>query len=79
MVKLKLDMKKSEMKKTAATLGFGILLAAGFFTLFHPADTAAILTWAIFFVLVPSYAFYYVIDKLFDKFLPDKEKVEVIE
>jgi len=36
MVKLKLNMKKSEMKKTAATLGFGILLAAAFFS--HKPD-----------------------------------------
>lgn len=79
MVKLNVNMKKSEIRKTAVTLGFGILLGTAFFMLFHPADTAAILTWAIFFVLVPSYAFYYAIDKLFDKFLPDKEKVEVIE
>ena len=79
MVKLKLNMKKSEIRKTAVTFAFGIVIAVVFYMVLHPADTAAILTWAIFFVLVPSYAFYYVIDKLFDKFLPDKEKVEVIE
>ncbi len=79
MVKLKLNMKKSEIRKTAVAFAFGVVIAVVFYMVFHPADTAAILTWAIFFVLVPSYAFYYVIDKLFDKFLPDKEKVEVIE
>lgn len=71
-----LRLKKSEMKKAAVTGAVGILLAVLFYKMFNPGDVPGVLTYAIFFVLVPVAGIYYIADHAFkDK----QEKAEVIE
>lgn len=75
---VRLNIKRSEIKKVAVTSVIGILLAVFFYRLFSPADIPAALTYAIFFVLIPSYAVYYLVDRIVDRLMPEK-KVEVVE
>lgn len=73
-----LKMTKKETAKSAAAFAIVLAFAVFFYRLFNPADIPALLTYAIFFVLIPSYAAYFVFDKLIDRVVREK-KVEVVE